>query len=402
MKRNVKMAGLVTGVALAAVVGGALVAAQQTPELASASGDASPIGGSGAPVSTPSTGTPKPTATPSAPEPTPSSPVTSKPTAPPAGPLKIKLDLTKLSRGKAPNVPYAEGRTVHSGDLVFTMPASDGSISGVVQAGTGVLVLHHPSDGKSKLTGYSGDGARGESVADVNTVRSSADGITSAYDTQPESDTGIGPVTLHWRDNDTGKTRSLPLKGSAGAQVLAVEGSNVYFSSGSEGSEPALYRWTAGQPAPERIKGAPRPTAVSSDGLLAASLLSISDGGSCTALVDASSGARRWKTCDYQVDEVRTDRDYVVGGPAYRDGYADGEAAALEMRTGRLIREWNDLSFITTMMEDDEQMLMLVENDTSTAIVRCAPRTGTCELATPLKKGTGQEDGNRRPYALGH
>lgn len=399
MKRNLKLAGLVTGVALAAVVGGALVAAQQTPELASASGDAGPIGGSAGPVSTPTAGTPKPSATPSTPTEAPTPTV--KPTAPPAGPLKVKLDLAKLKQGKAPDAPYAEGRTVHNGSLVFTLPAADGEVASVVKAGTGVLVQHYPADGKSKLTAYSGDGARGESVADVSTVRSSADGITSAYDTQPDGDSGPGAVTLHWRDNDTGKTTSLALKGSVGAQVLAVEGSNVYYSSGTEGSEPALYRWTAGQSAPEPIKGAPRPTAVSSDGLLAASLLSISDGGSCTALVDAGSAARRWKTCDYQVDEIRTDHDYVVGGPAYRDGYADGQAAALEMRTGQLIREWNGLSFIATVMEDSEHMLMLVENDTSTAIVRCAPRAGTCELATPLKKGTGMDDG-KRPYALRH
>lgn len=401
MNRNLNMAGLVTGVALAAVVGGALVAAQQTPELASASGDAGPIGGPGAPVATPSTSAPTPSATPSTPSALPSARPPSRPTAPPAGPLKAKLDLTKLRQGKAPNAPYAEGRTVHNGGLVFTLPASDGDISGVIPAGTGVLVLHHPKDGQSKLTGYSGDGARGESVDDVNTMRSSADGITSAYDTQPDDGSGTGPVTLHWRDNDTGKTTSLPLKSSVGAQVLAVEGSNVYFNSGTEGAEPELFRWTAGQPAPERIKGAQRPTAVSPDGKLAASLLSISDGGSCTALVDASSGTRRWKTCDYMVDEIRADRDYIVGGPAYRDGYADGQASALELRSGRLIREWSGLSFISTMMEDDEHMLMLAENDTSTAIVRCAPRAGTCELATPLKKGTGMDDG-RRPYALGH
>jgi hypothetical protein len=400
MKRNVKMAGLVAGVALAAVVGGALVAAQQTPELASASGDASPIGGSGAPVSTPTVSTPKPSGTPSAPAATPSKPVTSKPTAPATGPLKVKLDLTKLSQGKAPNAPYAEGRTVHNGSLVFNVPATDGNIGEVVRAGTGVLVLHHPTDGKSKLTGYSGDGARGESVDDVNTVRSSADGITSAYDIQADGDSGPGPVTLTWRDNDTGKTASLPLRGIVSAQVLAVDGSTVYYDASTADSESALYRWTAGEPAAKRIGSVPRPTAVSPDGKLAASLLSISDGGSCSALLDTSSGARRWRTCDYQVDEVRADRDYVVGGPAYRDGYADGLSSALDLRTGKLIREWAGLSFISTAMEDGENMLMLVENDTSTAIVRCAPRSGECELATPLKKGTGVEDGTR-PYALG-
>lgn len=400
MKRNVKMTGLVTGVALAAVVGGALVAAQQTPELASASGDAAPIGGSGAPVSTP-----KPSGTPSAPTATQSTPKV-KPTAPPAGPLKVKLDLTKLKQGKAPDA-YVEGRTVHNGNLAFTLPAADGEIGTVVRAGTGVLVTHHPADGVPKLTSYSGDGARGESVDDVGTVGSSADGTTSAYGTQPDNGSGTGPVTLHWRDHDTGKTTSLPLKGMSSAEVLAVEGSNVYFGAGKVGAdgvagEPLLYRWTAGETAPKQISSLLRPTAVSEDGKLAASLLGTSESDSCSALVDTSSNSRRWRTCDYQVHEVRSDRDYVVGGSAYPDGYGDGLVAALDRQTGKLIREWTGETFMGSTMEDAENVLMLVENDTSTAIVRCAPRAGTCELATPLKKGTGQEDSLRRPYSLGH
>lgn len=396
MKRNLKMAGLVTGVALAAVVGGALVAAQQTPELASASdGDAGPIGSSG----TPTAGKPKPSATPSAPSMEPSKPVTSEPTPPPA-PLKVKVDLAKLPRGKAPDAPYADGRTVHNGALTFTLPATDGNVTDVVRAGTGVLVVHQRANGKASLTDYSGDGARGESVNDVYTVRSSADSTTSAYSTQPGDGGGDGLVTLHWRDNATGKTTALPLKGMTFADVLAVDGSNVYYSAGTADSDPLLYHWSAVKPAAKQVSRVVRPTAVSQDGRLAASMVSIADGGSCSVLVEAKTGARRWRTCDYAIDEVRTDRDYLVGGPAYRDGYADALASALDADTGKLIREWAGLSFISTAMEDDQQMLMLVENDTHTAIVRCAPRTGQCELATPLKKGTGQQDG-ARPYALG-
>ncbi|MEI8407728.1 MULTISPECIES: hypothetical protein [unclassified Kribbella] len=60
MKRNMKRVGVVVGVSVAAVVAGALVAAQQMPGLASATGETSQIGGSATPSSKPAvTVTPK-------------------------------------------------------------------------------------------------------------------------------------------------------------------------------------------------------------------------------------------------------------------------------------------------------------------------------------------------------
>ncbi|MFG1817860.1 hypothetical protein ACGFIF_29150 [Kribbella sp. NPDC049174] len=390
MKRSIKLAGLVTGVSVAAVVAGTLVAAQQTPTLATASGGSvTPIDSRPAP----------------APSTTPSKPPGTSP-AQPSGPVKQTLDLTKLKQGAEPATAYVDGRSVRRGEIEFTLPASDGPVWDVAQAGTGgALVLHSPKDdGKAVLTSWSG-GSRGETVNDVSSVLSAADHSTSAYAVQPTTADGaeLPRFTLTWRDNASGEKMSLQRTGEHGPIVHAVQGSEVYFSALSKSSKQTLYRWTAGDAAPRPISAAPSPSAVSSDLQFAASIVSQADDGSCTALVELASAKKRWQTCTYAVDELLSGSDFALGGPAYRDGYGDGLFAALDLKTGKAVREWSGgsaVAIISTVMEDPDHVLVLAEQDGKTAIARCAPKTGTCELAAPLKKGTGDE--NNRPYQLGH
>jgi hypothetical protein len=107
MSRSIKLAGLVAGVSVAAVVAGALFAAQQTPTLAAASGGgANPIDSVSKPVPTPSTTPIKPPGT---------SPAT------PSGSVKQTIDLTKLQQGAAPATSYVDGRTVHVGGTKFNL-----------------------------------------------------------------------------------------------------------------------------------------------------------------------------------------------------------------------------------------------------------------------------------------
>ena len=392
MNRSIKLAGLVTGVSVAAVVAGILVAAQQTPTLAAASGGgANPIDSVSKPVPTPSTTPSKPPGT---------------PPATPSGSVKQTIDLTKLKQGAAPATSYVDGRTVHVGDTKFTLPASDGPIWDIARTGTGgALVLHSPKDdGKAVLTTWSG-GSRGETVNNVSTVLSSADQSSSAYAVQPTTADGteLPRFTLTWRDNPSSEKYSLQRTGEHGPIVHAVQGSEVYFSALSKSEKQTLYKWTAGDDAPKPISAVPTPSAVSSNLQLAASIVSQADDGSCTALIDLASAKRRWSTCDYAVDELLGGSAFALGGPAYRDGYGDGLFAALDLKTGKAVREWSGgsaVAIISAVMEDADHILVLAEQGGKTAIARCAPTADSCELATPLKEGTGDE--NNRPYQLGH
>ncbi|MFC0626210.1 hypothetical protein [Kribbella deserti] len=405
MNRSIKLAGLVTSVSLAAVVAGALVAAQQRPDLASASGEAKPIDSVTAPASpTPST---KPSAPPGTPNPTatPTKPPTSS-TSTPVVPAKLTLDLGKLQQGAAPKSPYVAGRTVHSGGSKFTLPASDGTVQNVVRAGSNTtLVQHNPKDdGRTVLTVWKG-ATRGKTVSDVSSVLSSADRSTSAYTVQPTTADGkeLSNFTVTWRHNSSGEEMSLQRTGENSPIVHAVIGSEVYFSALSKSYKQTLYVWTAGADKPRAINSVPTPSAVSSDGRIAASIASQVDDGSCSNLVDLKSGGKRWGTCEYALDELPSDGDLVLAGPAYRDGYGDGFFAALDVKNGKLVRQWSGASNVTimsTVMEDADHILVRAEQGNQTAIVRCAPKTGTCELAAPLRNGAGHE--NNSPYELGH
>ena len=141
---------------------------------------------------------------------------------------------------------------------------------------------------------------------------------------------------------------------------------------------------------------------MSSDLQLAAGITSLSDDGSCSALVELASGKKRWNTCEYIVDGIDAGSSFALGGPAYSDGYGMGLFAALDLKNGKAIRQWsgvNALSIMDTVQEDADNILVLAEQNNKTAIARCTPKTGTCELALPLKNGTGQD--NNRPYFLG-
>lgn len=73
---------------------------------------------------------------------------------------------------------------------------------------------------------------------------------------------------------------------------------------------------------------------------LVAGITSISDQGSCSAVLDSASGEQQWQTCDYTVDEVSPDGRNVTAGPAYRDGAGDGNVAILDAATGALVRDF--------------------------------------------------------------
>ncbi|MFK4084753.1 hypothetical protein ACI2LF_11625 [Kribbella sp. NPDC020789] len=396
MNRSIKLAGLVASVSIAAVVAGALVAAQQTPTLAAASGSAGDAGDV-KPIDS-VTSTTKPSTTPSRPPGTTTS-VT------PATAVKLALDLTKLKQGAAPKTSYLDGRTVRFGSTKFTLPASDGPVWTIARAGAAdALVLHSPNDsGKGSLTTWS-NGHRGATVKDVSSVLSGTDRTTSAYAVQPTTADGteLPRFTLVWRENSSGTTYSLQRTGEHGPIVHAVQGSEIYFSALSKSNKQTLYKWIAGDETPKTIGAVQSPSAVSSNLQLAASIVSTTNDGSCSTLVDLASGGKRWGTCEYAVDEILGGSSYALGGPAYRDGYGDGLFAALDLRTGKAVREWSGgskVAIISTVMEDANHILVLAEQGGKTAIARCAPKDGTCELALPLKPGTGDSD--NRPYFLG-
>lgn len=392
MNVNLKVAGLVTGVSVAAVVAGALVAAQQTPILASADGQASPIGSATSPAATPTASARTPASTPTeTPTETPNPPATVRP----SGPAKLKLDLTKLRQGDRPKIPWWEGRAVYSSGPEWVLDAEDGDVYDVVEVPGGVLVRS-----QAGLVVLGGQGS-GQRVPGVSLLAGSTDGTTSAYVIQPDSDDPYPGFRVVHRDNRSGRTTSLSRPAESAEALHAVVGRTVYYeASAKAGSEPGLYRWTVGQAAPQPVKTVPAPEAVSPDGSLATSITSVDGDRACRALVSVATGKQHWRSCTNSVAGIRSEWGYVVAGPGYLDGYGSGTFSTLDRRTGKPIHEWSGATFITWKMEDADHVLALAEHRGRTGIVRCTVSSGECELAKPLKPGAGDVGDGRRPYEI--
>jgi hypothetical protein len=240
-------------------------------------------------------------------------------------------------------------------------------------------------------------------IASAYALRSAADGSAVAFVTAEfELDGTQKPgTTVYLRDNSSGALRSLRIAGAYDPAVHAVVGSTVYLSyksSPTDSDGGLLRKWVAGSTRTTRVAAVPWPTAVSGDGELAATLLSVTEAGSCSALVDLAAGKQRWQTCRNQVHEFAPDLSTVLAQPAYLDGYAYGDLTILDSRDGTMVRQWNAESIMAERFEDSDHVLMVVEQGRQSAIVRCTITTGACELARPLVTGT-QNDGNAR-YGL--
>ncbi|WP_328332888.1 hypothetical protein OHA70_15145 [Kribbella sp. NBC_00382] len=396
LQKNGRLVVIVASVAVAAVVIGGAIAYGQGPRSR---------GGAAAPLPAPAT-TPAPS-TPSAKTPTPSTTPPATPTATPSktpdkptGPVKITLDLAKLPRGRDPQLPYLVGRVVRGGaGGAVTVPGKaqihqiarvNGVVLAVVVKGLGTELLKlGPGDGDVHRT------------PDVSAVVTGDDGALAAYSTTRIGSQGeeLKGGTLY-SDNGGFEQHKLDLPSAWGLRVLAVVNGTVYYEAGSkEGSPSELRSWKPGAANGVPLKIS-RPTGISADGKLVASMGLVSDGGSCSDITEIATGRRLWKTCESSVEGFTPDSRTAFGGPAYADGYCSRTASALDGLTGVILREWTSC-FFDTVPEDDQHLLIVADAENGggedesgqRAILRCTVGTGACELATPLTK-TGVQIGS--------
>jgi hypothetical protein len=383
--KNGRLIVVVAAVAVAAVVIGGVLAYRQGPQ---ADGNAAtPLSAPSTPVAkTPSTTPPKTapaktsTATPSV---TPKGPAFT-------GPVKVDFKLSKLSRGRAPKVPYLVGREVRGGaGQSITIPGSE-SVQGISRLGDQVLAIVTKGYGTELLkVGYTGAPVRTPDVTSLVTT----DETAAAYATSRTGSDGgaLRGGTVYAQTAADGQVHKLSLPKAWDLRVLGYTNGQVYFSwSDSRGATSwRLYTWTPGSSEATLIKTVSSPTGLTSDGRIAASRNISQDFGSCSNLTEVATGKRLWRTCENQVVAFTPDGTIAVGAPASQDGYADLQASALDAKTGTLLREWTGPAFRRTMAEDDQHFLIHADDgpDTKAAIVRCTVTTGACELAVPPTTG---------------
>lgn len=392
--KNAHLVALVAAVAVAAVAIGGVLAYRQVPQ---AYGDAAtPLSASSTIASTPVAKTPSstpaktPSATPSAKLPTAAPSV--KPRGPAStGPVKVDFKLSKLSRGRVPQVPYLVGREVRGGAGVpMTIPGSE-HVQEISRLGDQVLAIVTKGEGTELLkVGYTDAPVR---TPDVTSMVTTDDQMAAAYAASSRGSDGgaLQGGTVYTQTAIDGQIHELSLPKAWDIRVLGYTNGQVYFRSSDSGGATnwRLYTWTPGSSEATLIKTVSSPTGLTSDGGIAASRNVTGDFGTCSNLTEVATGKRLWRTCENQVVAFTPDGTIAVGASADGEGYADLQVSALDAKTGTLLRKWTGPAFKKTVTEDDQHFLILADDgpDTKAAIVRCTVATGACELAVPPTTG---------------
>lgn len=379
--RNGPLVAAVASVALLAVVGGTALAQREGPE---DTGSATvPLNGTTSssaalPSSSP---TPSPSTAPS------TVPPTTTPSARPrSGPIKVRLpELSKLPKGRAPYFSYLAGRQVLGGAEPVTIPGT-GAIYDVARLDEVVLAVQE-SGTRSDLLKVSGSPATVQRVRDAGQLVVASDGQSAVYSVDRFSAEG-SPAKGHTLYVETGSGEppaKLARPDDWQLTVIAYAGGKVYFSSSptEDSNDTRMYAWTPGGATATRITTPKSFQAVSADGALAALQ---TGNGSCTTVTRLATGRSAWRTCDYGVRSFDESGALALAGSGYSDGYGDPVAAALDGRTGQLLREWHGALFHGSVAEDEDHVLLVADTgeETKSAIIRCAISTGQCERATEL------------------
>lgn len=390
MKRtNGRLIVLVASVAVAAVALGGVLAYQKAPRAGSADA-AAPLP---AQSSTPTPGQSKtPTSTPVTPSGTPSTTPSKTPTsAPPTstGPTTVKLTVSKLPKGRAPQVPYLVGREIRGGAGSPAKVPGSGMIYAIGRLDPYALAIVAKGDDGTELIRFDGY-SEVRRTPGVSSLVTTADQSGAAYAAARTSSRGAATKGGIVYAESGGSVQSLKVPEGWNTEVLAFVNGTVFYRSGAtENGAWNLYSWRPGA-AKAQAEKVTSPTAVSHDGRIAASASLINDSGSCSTVSEIATGKQLWRTCDNWINGFTPDGATAIGGPAYGDGYCDLEHAALDAKGGRLIREWQGC-FHQIRAEDDQHLLIVAvasggggDLNTKSAIIRCNISTGRCELATAI------------------
>jgi len=357
------LVAVVAAVAVAAVAVGGLLASRRNPE--AGAGTAVPLAASNKRRTTAST---------------------------PAKPLPVKLvvDARKLQLGREPQVPYVRGRTLQGGSGQPLKIPGKTELVAVARLWDLTLAVQLKSVTSPSLIMLDGEGKQVNQVPGVDSLVTSADGQAAAYASGGRfAADAMAGGTVYFQQPGTQITAKLDRPHVYDLGVLAVIGKTVYFHAG-RGPDLSwdLYRWQVDKQSVTKISTVPSPTVLSTSGTIAAGFVVFNDSGMCTAITDLTTGRQKWRTCTYQLTRFSPTDRFVLAIPPGSSPYGDLLTAALDSKTGNLLREWEATSLRGAVAEDDDHVLLQwhdqAEPESRSALVRCTVSTGACELATPL------------------
>ncbi|MEV6283325.1 hypothetical protein [Kribbella sp. NPDC051770] len=356
---------LVTTVAVAAVAIGGVVATRQGPDTEDDPGTASPLA-----VRTGSAST-GPTAEPTY-----------------SGPVKIKVPLAQLKAAREPQVPYSVGREIRGGAGGPVRVPGSASVLEFTRMGEEAFAVMSTDQSTSVLLKLKIDGTR-EQVPDVITVRGTDDQSAVAYSTQPRGKDELNAAgSTVYSEDSSGKVDKLVVRDLWSVRVLAYVNGLVYYraSPTDEAVSWKLYAWKPGEPTAKVVPTPGSATAISRDGKLVALRTAPGEHRACSTVNELATGRSLWRTCEFEVQSFTPDGRTAIATPPYDDGWAAASATALDARDGTLLRQWTGAFFVSSVAEDDQHVLLLIDDRESMprGVLRCNIVNGGCENAIPL------------------
>lgn len=220
--------------------------------------------------------------------------------------------LERLPRGRAPEVIWARGRTLH-------LPGGD-----TVQLPRRFLAFAPYDDGVLAIA-PAGDGYEG---VVLDRAGRQLDAFPTALEVAASHD---GSTVLHrhrdrllLRDNRTGDSLPLPPQGRGEPVAAAVAGRFAWFAMRRPDGRVDAFAWHRGEVTPD-------PEGLVRDGDGEGRRIRwrlVGDDGSCSERLDPR-GRSIGETCEWTLDAFSPGGRHVLAGPAYRDGIGDRQLAIL-------------------------------------------------------------------------
>lgn len=322
---------------------------------------------------------------------TPSPAPTTTPT--PEVPLTVTLTPNVEGHGGEPQVPYIFNGVVNRTDG-STVKVQAGYVD-LAPLGDGWAATRKDDQGNSFVDLLSPDGAVTGSYASTGSLAVSADGTVVSYATP---DGGLMVVTPDSAPRSLVDPAALP---GGPLKPVAVSGSDSCMKDAANGGCAVLLDGFDGGPrayaaSNEGVTPLPQLLTVgglSPDGSLDG-MISVTDGGSCSTVLQRDE-TPAWKTCDHTLSSFSPDGRYVVGQPAYLDGFGDPRIAILDARTGDplvVYRNSRDhpASVFDFTWEQDDTLLATVYEAGEWSLLRLTVDGRVTGLVTGL--GNAQED----------
>ncbi|WP_433165023.1 hypothetical protein [Kribbella sp. CA-247076] len=302
----------------------------------------------------------------------------------------VDLELGTLPKGRGPQLSYRLDRAVLGGGRDLKVPGSN-TILDVAGLGDGVLATTLTADGSGELLKLNSAGAVVRRTPRIYTLVSASDQAAAAYASDAPLVDGQMTYGATLYSERGGSVQSVELPDVRSIKVMAYANGQVYYSASVKGSEKVakLYSWRPGSSS-RLVKTVPAPLAISPDGKLASSLPATGSDAGCSTVRGVTTGDRLFQSCEQTIGGFTPDGSVAIGTPANTDGNCAISVAALNVRSGAVIRQWRGC-FYRVVAEDNDNLLMvaLVSGGgqapfSKSVLVRCAISTGACERATEI------------------